>query len=183
MRRLPATRTHIVSRVTPTPSEGLEFRPATDEDWPAIWPIWHEVTAAGDTFCYEPATTSEDARRSWLAPAPEEAWLVADGGQVVGTYHLGPNQAGLGAHVANASYMVDAAIRGRGVGRAMVEHSVRRAREAGFLGIQFNAVAATNGYAIKLYNDLGFETIGVVPQGFRHPEHGLVGLHVMYRAV
>ncbi len=178
-----AIRTHIVSRVTPTRTERLEIRPATDEDWPAIWPIWHEVTTAGDTFCYEPATTSEDARRGWLAPAPDEAWLAADGDQVVGTYHLGPNQAGPGAHIANASYMVDAPVRGRGVGRALVEHSLRRAREAGFRGVQFNAVAATNVYAIKLYDELGFETIGVVPQGFRHPVQGLVGLHVMYRAV
>jgi ribosomal protein S18 acetylase RimI-like enzyme len=79
--------------------------------------------------------------------------------------------------------MVDAVARGRGVGRALVEHSLRRAREAGFLGVQFNAVAATNVYAIKLYEDLGFETIGIVPQGFRHPTEGLVGLHIMYRAV
>jgi ribosomal protein S18 acetylase RimI-like enzyme len=183
MPHLRAIRTHIVSRVTPTPNERLEIRRATDEDWPAIWPIWHEVTAAGGTFCYEPATTSDDARRGWLAPAPDEAWLAADGDQVVGTYHLGPNQAGPGAHVANASYMVDAAVRERGVGRTLVEHSLRRAREAGFLGVQFNAVAATNVYAIKLYEDFGFETIGVVPRGFRHPTEGLVGLHIMHRAV
>jgi L-amino acid N-acyltransferase YncA len=176
------TRTHIVSRV-PTPSERLEIRPATDEDWPAIWPIWHQVTEAGDTFCYEPATTSDDARRSWLAPAPDEAWLALQGGRAVGTYHLGPNQAGPGAHVANASYMVDAAVRGRGIGRLLVEHSVRRAREAGYLAIQFNAVADTNTYAIKLYEDLGFATVGTVPQGFRHTTRGLVDLRIMYRAV
>jgi L-amino acid N-acyltransferase YncA len=183
MPRRPVTRTHIVSRVTPTASEGLEFRPATDEDWPAIWPIWHEVTAAGDTFAYDPATTSEDARRGWLAAAPEETWVAADGDQVVGVYHLGPNHEGPGAHIANASYMVGAVVRGRGVGRALVEHSLRRAREAGFLGVQFNAVAATNVYAIKLYHDIGFDTIGVVSQGFRHPTHGLVDLLIMYRAL
>jgi hypothetical protein len=28
---------------------------------------------------------------------------------------------------------------------------------------------------------LGFQIIGTVPESFDHPEHGLVGLHVMYR--
>ena len=183
------TRTHIVSRVTQTSNEvghrvdTLDIRPATDDDWPRIWPIWHQVVAAGDTFAYDPETTSDDARSMWLAPPPEETWLAADGDDVVGIYHLGPNHGGPGAHIANASYMVGAAVRGRGVGRMLVEHSVRRAREAGYLGIKFNAVAATNVYAIKLYHDLGFTTIGTVPQGFRHPTEGLVDLHMMYRAV
>jgi L-amino acid N-acyltransferase YncA len=167
----------------PTRSDDLEFRPATGQDWPQIWPIWHEVVAAGDTFAYDPATTSDQARAGWLAPAPAQTWLAADGGRVVGVYHLGPNHGGPGAHIANASYMVDAAIRGRGIGRALVEHSLRRARRAGYLGMVFNAVAATNAYAIKLYQDLGFDTIGVVPQGFRHPSEGLVDLLVMYRPV
>jgi ribosomal protein S18 acetylase RimI-like enzyme len=178
-----------VSRVTPTSSDRqadlrrLAIRPATDEDWPRMWPIWHEVVAAGDTFAYDPQTASADACGGWLAPPPEESWLAQDGAEVVGIYHLGPNHGGPGAHIANASYMVGAAARGRGIGRALVEHSVRRAREAGYLGIKFNAVAATNVYAIKLYHDLGFTTIGTVPQGFRHPTEGLVDLHMMYRAV
>lgn len=159
----------------------LRLRRAVDGDWDAVWPIWHEIVAAGDTYTYDPATTSDRARRSWLAPAPDEAWVAVDDAAVLGTYHLAPNQAGPGAHVANASYMVASAARGRGVGRRMVEHSIARAREAGYLGMQFNAVAATNVHAIALYERLGFVTVGVVPRAFRHPAHGLVGLHVMYR--
>jgi L-amino acid N-acyltransferase YncA len=161
----------------------LTFRRARDEDWSVIWPIWHEVVAAGDTYTYDPATSSDEAKRGWLAPAPDETWLAFDADTLVGFYHLAPNQAGPGAHVANASYMVDRTIRGRGVGRALVEHSLERARTAGYRGIQFNAVAATNVWAVKLYLDLGFETIGTVPGGFRHPEQGYVDLLIMYRPV
>lgn len=159
----------------------LEIRRASAADWDAIWPIWHEIVAAADTYAYEPGTDSDEARCSWLAPEPHETWVAAADASIVGTYHLGPNQAGPGAHVANASYMVGAAARGKGVGRAMVEHSLERARAAGYLGIQFNAVAATNVHAIRLYEQLGFVTVGIVPRAFRHPTAGLVGLHVMYR--
>ncbi len=159
----------------------VRVRRAVDGDWDALWPIWREIVVAADTYAYDPAHTSEQARASWLAPAPHEAWLAEDDGVVVGTYHLGPNHSGPGSHVANASYMVASSARGRGVGRLMVEHSIARAREAGYLGMQFNAVAATNVHAIALYERLGFVTVPVVPRAFRHPTDGLVGLHVMYR--
>jgi L-amino acid N-acyltransferase YncA len=35
--------------------------------------------------------------------------------------------------------------------------------------------------AVHLWQSLGFQIIGTVPASFDHPEHGLVGLHVMFR--
>ncbi|MEV7039062.1 GNAT family N-acetyltransferase [Amycolatopsis sp. NPDC051061] len=54
------------------------------------------------------------------------------------------------------------------------------AREAGFAAIQFNAVVDTNKSAIRLYESLGFTTLGVAPGAFRHPVHGDVGLRIMW---
>jgi L-amino acid N-acyltransferase YncA len=159
----------------------LRFRPAEAADWPDIWPIFQQVVTAADTYPYDPATDFDDGRRIWLAPPPDRAWLVtAADGTVLGSYKTGPNRAGPGAHVATASYLVAAAARGRGVGRAMVLHSIEQARTGGFRGIQFNAVAASNVSAIKLYSDLGFRVIGAVPGGFRHPQQGYVDLLLMY---
>lgn len=152
-------------------------------DWPRIWPVWRDVVAAGDTYAYDPQTSCDEAERMWLGPAPDETWLAAPYGEVLGVYHLAPNHGGPGSHIANASYMVAASARRRGVGRAMVEHSLRRCADAGYLGLQFNAVAATNVDAVRLYQHLGFATIGVVPRGFRHPTAGLVDLLIMYREV
>ena len=67
------------------------------------------------------------------------------------------------------------------MGRALVEHSLKRAAAAGYLAIQFNAVAETNVGAIGLYERLGFATIGTVPNAFLHPQAGYVGLRVMHR--
>ena len=159
------------------------IRTATEADWPHIWPFWHEIVSAGDTYAYEPSTGYDQAQAMWLGQSPEETWVALLADHVVGSYHIGPNHAGPGAHIANVSYMVDASTRGHGVGRAMVEHSIGRATEAGYRGIQFNAVAATNVYAIKLYEALGFETIARVPGGFRHPQDGFVDLLIMFRSL
>ena len=57
-------------------------------------------------------------------------------------------------------------------------------RANGFAAIQFNAVVSTNTGAIKLWESLGFETIGVVPDAFRLPSgeagSSYADLHVMY---
>jgi ribosomal protein S18 acetylase RimI-like enzyme len=172
----------VVQDATVTPAANLRIRRAGAVDWPRIWPLWHEVVAAGDTYSYEPDSTYEQSLESWLGGPRDETWFAENGdGQVLGIYHISPNQPGAGSHIVNGSYMVAASARGLGVGRALVEHSLERAGELGYRGMQFNAVAATNTHAIELYRRLGFTTIGLVPGGFRHPAAGYVDLHIMFR--
>lgn len=81
----------------------------------------------------------------------------------------------------SASFMVDPARAGRGTGRALGEAMLRWARERGYRAVQFNAVVQTNERAVRLWQSLGFEVIGTVPEAFAHPTQGYVGLHVMHR--
>ncbi|QYG91664.1 GNAT family N-acetyltransferase [Iamia sp. SCSIO 61187] len=161
----------------------LVVRTATAEDWPAIWPIWRQVVAAGDTYVWElDAMTEDDARAAWMLPPPAEVMVaVDDAGVVVGTAEVRPNQVGRGSHVANASFMVDPACAGRGIGRALAEAVLERARAAGYRAMQFNAVVASNVRAIALWRSLGFTVVGTVPGAFRHAERGEVDLLVMHR--
>ena len=159
---------------------GPGFRLAGTADWPLIWPFWHRIVAAGDTYCYDPAMSFDAGRRLWFGSPPDQVWLALAGPAVLGSYRLGPNKAGPGSHIGTASYMVSDAARGRGIGRAMVLHCLDQARAAGYRGLQFNAVAASNVSAVKLYLDLGFSVIGTVPGGFRHPEQGFVDLLIMF---
>src|SRR5207247_10891561 len=99
---------------------------------------------------------------------------------VVGTYILRANQAGPGAHVANAAYMVARDTRGSGVGRKMAEHSLSEARRLGFRAMQFNFVVSTNASAIHLWQQLGFKIVGTLPGAFCHPEKGYVDVYVMF---
>ncbi|MGY1916234.1 GNAT family N-acetyltransferase [Blastococcus sp. SYSU DS0973] len=66
------------------------------------------------------------------------------------------------------------------MGRALGEHVVTWAREAGYRSMQFNAVVETNTAAVALWRSLGFRIVGTVPEAFDHPQQGYVGLHVMY---
>jgi ribosomal protein S18 acetylase RimI-like enzyme len=107
--------------------------------------------------------------------------VAVDHDVVVGTAKMGPNRPGRGAHVATASFMVHPDHRGLGVGRALAEHALRQATQDGYRSMQFNAVVETNTAAVRLWQSLGFEVIGTVPEAFAHASDGLVGLHVMFR--
>jgi L-amino acid N-acyltransferase YncA len=158
------------------------IREAMPDDWAAIWPFFQEIVLAGETYAYDPAMTSDQARSLWMVASPDRTFVATDDdGTVLGSAKSGPNRPGRGAHVSTASFMVDRAARGRGVGRALGERVLDVARADGFHSMQFNAVVETNTGAVGLWRSLGFEIIGTVPESFDHPEHGYVGLHVMYR--
>src|SRR4030095_2937183 len=100
-----------------------------------------------------------------------------------GTYFLQANQRGGGSHVANCGYMTAGSASGRGVGRAMCEHSLERAAARGFRAMQFNFVVSTNEGAVRLWRQCGFEIVGRLPSAFLHPTAGYVDALVMFRAL
>jgi L-amino acid N-acyltransferase YncA len=156
------------------------IRDATADDWPAIHPIFARIVAEGHTYAYPEDLSAEAARELWMEQPPGRTVVAVDGDVVLGSAKMGPNRPGRGAHVATASFMVDPEHAGRGVGRALGRHVVDRLTADGYRSIQFNAVVETNTAAVHLWRSLGFEIVGTVPEAFDHPEHGLVGLHVMH---
>jgi L-amino acid N-acyltransferase YncA len=156
------------------------IRPATTDDWLQIWPFFREIVDAGETYAYPLDLTSEQARDLWLYEPPGQTVVLVEDDRILGSATMGPNRPGRGAHVGTASFMVSSDARGRGVGRRLAEYVVQWHREQGFRGIQFNAVVETNTSAVHLWQSLGFEIVGTVPEAFESRTHGRVGLHVMY---
>ncbi|GAA2771875.1 GNAT family N-acetyltransferase [Streptomyces rameus] len=158
------------------------IREAAAGDWPRIWPFWHRIVAAAETYAWDPETTEEAARDLWMNPAKRVYVAEDESGTVVGSAYLTPNYGGPAARVANAGFMVDPDCAGRGIGRALAEHVLAEGRAHGYRAMVFNAVVETNP-AVGLWTALGFTILATVPEAFEHPRHGRVGLHIMYRAL
>ena len=175
------SKTLIIVRYVPLWRDTImNVREATNADFDSIWPIFHEVVAAGDTYAYSPNLTKEQAFRLWME-LPRKTFLIEDNNKVEGTYYIKTNQGGPGDHVCNCGYMVSANARGKGLATTMCKHSQKIARQLGYKAMQFNFVVSTNVGAIRLWDQLGYETVGHLPKAFKHPSEGYVDALVMFK--
>ena len=156
------------------------IREIEPEDWESVWSILQPVFSEGETYAYPPDMSEEQARYEWVEK-PEKTFVVAEGRDILGTYYLKTNQPGQGSHVCNCGYIVAEHARGRGMAKAMCLHSQEKAREMGYLAMQYNLVAASNSGALALWHKMGFETVGCLPRAFRSPSQGLVDAYVLYK--
>jgi GNAT superfamily N-acetyltransferase len=161
----------------------VEVREATDADWPQIYRFFTAIVEEGHSYAFPEGLSLDEARPWWMEQPPGRTVVACIDDVIAGSAKMGPNRPGRGDHIATASFMVDPERRGLGVGRVLGRHVVEWATSAGYRGIQFNAVVETNTGAVALWRSLGFDVIGTVPESFDHPEHGYVGLHVMFRRI
>ena len=158
----------------------IDIRSAAPSGDDAIWRILKPVFRAGETYPIPRDISRADALAYWRN-AGDSVFVAEDAGDIVGTYYLRANNKGGGGHVANCGYMVAAEATGKGVARAMCQHSLKQARERGFIAMQFNFVIASNERAVRLWQSCGFDIAGTLPAAFAHPSLGLVDAYVMTR--
>lgn len=157
----------------------MKIRQATSADLEAMWAIFQSVIATGDTLTFSDGVDRETFQSHWFGT--QASYVAVAGSDVLGMYKFGANHPGLGSHVASATYVVRPGAQGKGIGRALVQHSLARAQSDGFIAMQFNYVVSTNAPAVELYKKLGFAIVGTLPKAFRHQQLGLVDAHVMFR--
>jgi ribosomal protein S18 acetylase RimI-like enzyme len=161
----------------------MEIRPASlPADADAIWAILEPTLRAGETYTLPADIPRQNALAYWFSPH-HEVFAAEEDNQILGTYFLRPNQQGGGSHVANCGYITAPWATGRGIARAMCEHSLSLARQRGFRAMQFNFVVSTNKPAVHLWRSFGFEIVGRLPGAFHHPSQGFVDALVMYRSL
>lgn len=160
----------------------MVIRLATVADHPALWALLEPVIRGGEEFAVPRDGTIADALAYWSPPGAE-VFLAEDGGEPVGSYCIRPNYRGGGAHVANCGYVTARHARGRGVARAMCQHSLDHARGRGFRAMQYNFVVSTNERAVRLWQAMGFAIVGRLPGAFAHPTLGDVDALVMYQTL
>lgn len=142
----------------------MKIRAYTEQDVPAMVRIWNQVVEEGVAFPQLDFLTEETGRAFF---AEQSYCAVADeDGTVMGLYILHPNNVGRCGHIANASYAIDSACRGKHIGEQLVSDSLVQGKAAGFRILQFNAVVENNIHARHLYERLGFVHLGTIPGGF-----------------
>jgi L-amino acid N-acyltransferase YncA len=148
-----------------------------------LWSLLEPLFRAGETFPHDPAISEAEAQVAWVEHSQAVMVAVDASGELVGTYYLRPNSLALGAHVANAGYVVAEHCRRQGIGSRLCQHSLQTARRLGFRLMQFNLVVSTNFAGIRCWQSNGFQVVGTLPGAFRHKQLGFVDALVMIQGL
>ena len=134
-----------------------EIRPLAQEDWPAVEAIYAEGIATGQaTFETAPPSWEEfDASR-----LRDHRLVAVEDGEVVGWAALSPTSSReCYAGVVEHSVYVAESVRGRGVGRALMEALIAGADAAGLWTFQ-TSIFPENGASVALHERVGFRVVG-----------------------
>lgn len=145
----------------------IKVREFNESDIQAANEIWNEVVEDGVAFPQEECLTEKSGLEFFKSQSYTGIAYDEETGDIVGLYILHPNNIGRCGHICNASYAVKSTQRGKQIGEILVTDCLKKAKEIGYGVLQFNAVVATNQYALKLYKKLDFVQLGVIPNGFR----------------
>lgn len=137
------------------------LRLATAADLPAINAIYnHYVHTSACTYQYEPET--DDARRAWFAEHGEKhpAIVAVEAGEVLGWGALSPfrTREGYRFTVEVSVYIRHDAHR-RGIGRAILDDLIERARKLGYRTL-IGGASAEQAASIALQESMGFQNVG-----------------------
>lgn len=151
---------------------------ANDEE--QLYQIFREIVDSGSQFPYE-CSSIENFHRQFFTPQGQVYVCHTLGGEVIGGFYLRSNFSGRSNHIANAAYMIRSSCRGKGAGSLLIKASLHFAKDLGFRAMQFNMVLSQNTLAVKLYQRLGFDIAGILPEAIRNPNGSYQDGYVMYR--
>ena len=156
----------------------IEFRSYNNENLEKMRMMWNDIIEDGVAF---PGTDilSKEIFNQMISQQDAVNCMYVDK-ILAGYYILHPNNIGRCSHVANASYVLDKTMRGKHLGKYLVEHSIKTAKELDFRGMQFNAVVESNKPALHIYKSLGFKEVGMIPQGFMLKDGSYSNMYILY---
>lgn len=160
--------------------QGFTLKPFTQEDENCLYAIFRDVVDSGAQFPYE-CNSIQEFYRQFFAPTSHVYVCHSFTKEVIGGFYVRPNFSGRSNHIANAAYMLKSPYRGRGIGTLLVKASLGIAEDLGFQSMQFNMVLSQNITALKLYQKLGFNIIGTIPEAIRNPDGSYQEGHILHR--
>lgn len=147
--------------------EDVSVRPMADSDLDAVRRIYAQGLATGQATFETKVPTATALLRKWL---PEHRWVAEADGAVVGwATAQRVSERSCYAGVAETSIYVADALRGRGVGKALIHRQVTAA-DAGGLWMLQASVFPENRASLALHHSAGFRTLGVRDRVAQH--HG-----------
>jgi L-amino acid N-acyltransferase YncA len=179
---------HLPVRKTLSSGIAVELDWMQPQEREQVRALFNTIVTEGNTYPQTQPLTVEEFNAYWLSRdafvvRTLEATEIESLGRnaTVGAFFIKPNFPGRCSHICNAGFIVHPAMRGRGMGRLMGEAMLRLASHLGYSAVMFNLVFETNIASIRLWESLGFETIGRIPKAAKLADGNVVDALMMYK--
>lgn len=103
--------------------------------------------------------------------------------KMAGAFYLKPNWPGRARQVANAGFIVAPEWRSKGLGWLLGATMLEYARQLGYRSVIFNLVFSENVLARRLWEQLGFKELGVIPGAVRKNDGTYQDAVIMFRSL
>ncbi|WP_228061985.1 GNAT family N-acetyltransferase [[Phormidium] sp. LEGE 05292] len=163
-----------------TTGELVELDWMLPEETETVRALLNQVILEGETYPQLQPVSEVEFAAYWLV---KDAFVVRERktNQISGAFYLKPNFPGRCSHICNAGFIVQPEQRGKGIGKFMGEKMLEIARWRGYIAVMFNLVFETNIPSVKLWQSLGFETIGRIPAAAHLKDGRFVNALMLYR--
>ncbi len=155
------------------------------EEQEEVRKLLNVVILEGQTYPQKQPLSPSEFAAYWLnqdafVVRPTAEYATQQPKEIWGAFYLKPNFPGRCSHICNAGFIVQPGKRGLGIGRFMGEQMLSIAASLGYEAVMFNLVFATNIASIQLWQSLGFQIIGQIPEAVKLDTQQVDAL-MMYR--
>jgi L-amino acid N-acyltransferase YncA len=164
-----------------------KMRPAESE---TVRAMLNAVILEGASYPQSSPLTAEAFANYWLKgdafvvrESPPPQGIHTSPSTIMGAFYLKPNFPGRCSHICNAGFIVAPERRGQGLGRLMGEAMLDLARDRGYRAVMYNLVFATNVPSLRLWESMGFQEIGRIPEGAHLPDGQYVDAVMLYKSL
>lgn len=164
----------------------VQLSPAEQQDVEPLKTLYRTIVDEGNSYPHDQVPDHDEFMEYWfrgkhtiVAYAPNRERNP----RLVGAFYLKPNWPGRAAHVANAGFIVVPEWRGKGLGRLLGEVMLDYATQLGYQSVIFNLVFSENLNARRLWTELGFSQLGVIPKAVRKNDGTYQDALIMFRSL
>jgi L-amino acid N-acyltransferase YncA len=159
---------------------------ADDRDVESLRQLYRIIVEEGTSYPHDRPPHRDEFVEYWFKGKKIVAAYVPDragSGTMAGAFYLKPNWPGRASHVANAGFIVSPEWRNKGLGRLLGRTMLDYATELGYRGVIFNLVFSENRTARRLWEDLGFRQLAIIPGAVRKQDGTYQDAVIMFRSL
>jgi L-amino acid N-acyltransferase YncA len=164
----------------------VELVLAGERDVESLRDLYRVIVDEGTSYPHDRCPDHEDFMDYWFRGKSTVAAYVPErvsATKMAGSFYLKPNWPGRARQVANAGFMVAPEWRNKGLGWLLGATMLEYAKQLGYRSVIFNLVFSENVLARRLWTELGFKELGVMPGAVRKNDGTYQDAVIMFRSL